>query len=230
VTSFEPELATGWAVERATGPASAFHARPLPARPARAVWVHEVDRPALVLGSAQPPGVADAAACEAAGVEVVRRRSGGGAVLLAPGEVLWVDVVLPAGDALWDDDVGRAAGWLGEAWASALAAAGAPGPLAVHRGPMWRTRWSDLVCFAGRGPGEVTDPTGAKVVGISQRRTRSVARFQCAALGRWDPGAIAALLAVEDRSALAADLAGAAAGAGGALGATLDAFLAELPA
>jgi lipoate---protein ligase len=219
-----------WSFERATGPASMFHARPLPERPGRAVWVHEVDRPALVLGSAQALEVADAVACERAGVEVVRRRSGGGAVLLVPGEVLWVDVVLPAGDALWDDDVGRAAGWLGDAWAAALVAAGAPGPLAVHRGPMLRSERSDLVCFAGRGPGEVTDSTGAKVVGISQRRTRALARFQCAALADWDPVAIASLLAVEDRAALAADLAGVAAGTGVALDAALDAFLTTLPA
>jgi lipoate---protein ligase len=218
-----------WEVERATGPASTFHARPLPEAPGRAVWVHRVDRPALVLGSAQRPEVADAAACEAAGVEVVRRRSGGGAVLLVPGEVLWVDVLVPAGDPLWDDDVGRAPGWLGDAWAAALGATGAPGPLAVHRGPMLRTPWSDLVCFAGRGPGEVIDPAGAKVVGISQRRTRAAARFQCAALGRWDPAAIAALLVVEDRPALATDLAGVAAGTGVDLDTLLDALLATLP-
>jgi lipoate---protein ligase len=138
-------------------------------------------------------------------------------------------VVLPAGDPLWDDDVGRAVGWLGDAWASGLAAAGAPGPLAVHCGPMQRATWSDLVCFAGRGPGEVTGPRGAKVLGISQRRTRALARFQCALLAAWDPGAIAALLAVEDRAALAADLAGVAAGVGVALDAALDAFLTALP-
>jgi hypothetical protein len=33
------------------------------------------------------------------------------------------------------------------------------------------------------------------VVGISQRRTRGWARFQCAAYLRWDPGALVALLA-----------------------------------
>ena len=38
----------------------------------------------------------------------------------------------------WDDDVGRAAWWLGDAWAGALAAVGFDG-LAVHRGPMVRT-------------------------------------------------------------------------------------------
>ena len=39
------------------------------------------------------------------GVAVVRRRSGGGAVLLDPGGVVWVDVVVPRHDPRWDDDV-----------------------------------------------------------------------------------------------------------------------------
>ena len=56
----------------------------------------EVDRPALVLGSTQRAEVVDERACADAGVEVVRRRSGGGAVLLEPGAVVWFDVVVPA--------------------------------------------------------------------------------------------------------------------------------------
>ena len=36
-------------------------------------------------------------------------------------------------------------------------------------------------------PGEVVAPDGAKLVGISQRRTRVAARFQCAVHRRWDP-------------------------------------------
>jgi lipoate-protein ligase A len=56
-----------------------------------------------------------------------------------------------------------------------------------------RTRWSSLVCFSGLGPGEV-HADGRKVVGISQRRTRRWARFQCAAYLHWDPAALVSLL------------------------------------
>lgn len=185
---------SGWAVTAHTGGAAAFHGRPLDDRLVRAVHVFEVDAPALVLGSAQREDVVDAAACEAAGVEVVRRRSGGGAVLVEPGGVVWVDVELPRGDPLWHDDVGRAAWWLGECWAAALADVGVAGELGVHRGGLVRTRWSDLVCFAGLGPGEVTDGTGAKLVGIAQRRTRAGARLQCAVPLTWDPKKMAILL------------------------------------
>jgi lipoate-protein ligase A len=175
-------------------PPEAF-ARPWPDPPVRTVWIVETTRPALVLGSTQPalphpPGA----------IEVVRRRSGGGAVLVEPGNVLWVDVFVPAGDPLWEVDVGRAFLWLGEAWAAALAVHGAT----VHHGALCHNPWSRQVCFAGLGPGEVT-VGGAKVVGMAQRRTRAGALFQCAALRAWDPAPLVALLGLPPRAA--ADLA-----------------------
>jgi lipoate-protein ligase A len=168
----------------------------------RSVRVLTVDGPALVLGSTQP---APAPSAALAGVDVVRRRSGGGAVLLRPGETVWVDVVVPAGDALWSDDVGRAFWWLGEVWAAALGL----GAGAVHRGPLVSSRWSRAVCFAGVGPGEVVAGAGGKVVGIAARRTRGWARFQCAVPLAWDAGAYVALLGLPPEAG--ADLAGAAA-------------------
>jgi lipoate-protein ligase A len=197
----------------------------------------EPSTPALVLGSTQPEASVDEEACAAAGVDVVRRRSGGGAVLVEPGAVLWIDVIVPAGDPLWDDDVGRAVHWLGETWVLALAAVGVVGAT-VHRGGMVTTRWSRSVCFAGLGPGEVT-LDGRKVVGISQRRTRAAARFQCVVLATWAPEAIVGLLrppaspprpTVDEAGATADDLATAAAGVGAAtLAALAPAFLAALP-
>lgn len=218
-----------WPVERHREDAATFHARPLPEPVRREVWVCEPTRPALVLGSTQRDDVVDRAACTAAGVDVVRRRSGGGAVLVEPRSLLWVDVLVPAGDPLWEHDVGRAFLWLGEAWVGALADVGVVA--AVHRGPLIRTTWSDLVCFAGLGPGELTDPAGRKVVGISQRRTRGGARFQCAALGSWDPATLLPLLALTpaDGGAAASALAGAAVGIGERLEGLLRAFLLRLP-
>jgi lipoate-protein ligase A len=137
-----------------------------------------------VLGSTQPE-------VPERGVRVVRRRSGGGAVLVGPGEVLWVDVLLPAGDPLWEDDVGRSFHWLGQAWVDALATVGVEARW--HDGPMVCTPWCRQVCFAGIGRGEVT-VDGRKVVGLAQRRTRAGALFQCAALLKWNPAEMARLL------------------------------------
>jgi lipoate---protein ligase len=151
----------------------------------RSVWIHDVSAPALVLGSSQRPEIVDDATIGS--IEVVRRNSGGGAVLLIPGDVVWVDVLIPTGDPLWNDDVSRASHWLGDVWVAAL------GFGEVHRGSMVRTPWSSFVCFAGLGPGEVT-VDGRKLVGISQRRTRAGARFQCAVYARHDPSALPGLL------------------------------------
>jgi hypothetical protein len=59
---------------------------------------------------------------------------------------------------------------------------------------MTHTAWSRLVCFAGIGPGEVL-VGGRKAVGISHRRTRAGARFQCVAHRRWPGEELVALLA-----------------------------------
>jgi lipoate-protein ligase A len=186
---------------------------------------------AIVLGSTQPESVVDRAACASAGVAVVRRRSGGGAVLVQPGAQAWVDLLVPPGDPLWQADVGRAAWWVGEAWAEALSAAGLSG-LSVWKGPMERRPWSSMVCFAGLAAGEVTTLGGAKVVGICQRRARWGALFQCACLVRWDPAALLALLAVSPSDRVEAEraLVGAVIGVGEDVAqAALDHLVAALP-
>ncbi len=170
---------------------------------------------ALVLGSGQAGAAADPDACAAAGVDVVRRSSGGGAVLVDPRSVLWVDFVVPAGDPLWTADVGRAAWWVGEAWSEALGQMGVSG-LEVWKGPMQKNAWSSRVCFAGLAAGEVTAAGQSKVVGISQRRTRQGALFQCACLLMWEPAQTLDLLALsnDERTAGGRELARVAAGIG----------------
>jgi len=168
----------------------------------RAVLVHQVDRPTMVLGATQRDVVVGG------GIDVVRRRSGGGAVLLRPGEVVWVDLLVPRGDRLWEDDVGRSAWWVGEVWRAALADLGVSGT--VHRGALNEGRWGGLVCFAGLGPGEIL-VDGRKVVGISQRRDRSGARFQCTALLAWPADVLVDLLGLTPTDEALRDLAAAAA-------------------
>jgi lipoate-protein ligase A len=190
-------LARGWAVERISGTAGELHSdRSWGGGPERRVWLCECTRPAVVLGSTQSSDDVDAARALAGGVDVVRRRSGGGAVLVVPGETIWVDVALPSGDPLWETDVGRAFEWLGRSWADALDALGL-GPAAVHQGPLLRNEWSSRVCFVGLGPGEVT-VAGRKVVGLSQRRSREGAFFSCAAYVGLGLYGLADLLVVDD--------------------------------
>jgi lipoate-protein ligase A len=220
---------SGWELRQLTGRAADLHAEPLPEAPARAVWVLDATAPALVLGSTQSEELVDSEAAAAAGIEVARRRSGGGVVLVLPGETAWVDVIMPAGDPLWDDDIARAVHWLGRAWQSALAELGV-GATDVHEGPLACGPLGRLVCFATVGAGEVTVPGGdgpRKLVGISQRRTRAAARFQCAAYRRWDPEPLARLLRLDHEGRRA--IADAAVGTERDPAALVDAFLRQLP-
>ncbi len=239
-----PALLGGWLVEQLAGPAAELHASSAAlldptdgGAVVRRVRLLHASRPAVVLGSAQPDEVVDRDRAVRLGFEVARRRSGGGAVLVGPGESVWVDLVVPRGDPLWSEDVGTSMAWVGQLWSDALAGiapagtepagiapAGissegiAPAELSVWEGPMLRGPWSELVCFAGVGPGEVLlgppgtarggpsgpgtgrgapGQPGPKLVGVSQRRSRAGALFQSAALLRWRPSDLLDALALD---------------------------------
>jgi lipoate-protein ligase A len=192
-----------WEVQRACGTVAELHQRSLALIASaaderfgqrRIAVVQSPMDSALVLGSAQPESSVDLDACAKAGIALVRRRSGGGAVLVEPGSLVWIDLVIAATDPLWSPDIGRSTWWVGAVWTDALRSAGL-GALEVWKGPMVRNEWSSWVCFAGLGPGEVVTAQRRKVVGISQRRTRHAALFQCACLVSWEPETLLGLLA-----------------------------------
>ncbi len=159
-----------------------FHARDFHVA-GRALWIPTLTSAQyLVIGSSQASGDVDTDAVTRSNITVVRRRTGGGAVLVSIADLVWFDVVINAEDPLWTSDVGRSFDWLGDATREALGSLGVDAE--VHRGRLRTSTWSKRVCFAGLGPGELT-VDGKKVVGMSQRRTRSSARFQVALLLRW---------------------------------------------
>lgn len=237
-----------WVTEERFGDAGTLHGGWAAAEGApdvARVAVCRVTGPAVVLGSTQPAGAVDADRAEAAGVTVVRRRSGGGAVLVTPEDPVWIDVWLPVGHERWSPDVGRAFDWLGDVWVQALGACGVEGLTAHRSGYVSCTRWSSSVCFGGVGTGEVVTADGRKVVGLAQRRNRAGAWFHGACVLRWDGDSLVQLLSMdaEERNAAVAGLAGAVVGAAelsegslraGVTGswstpALVDAFLGALP-
>ncbi|MEO5973877.1 MAG: hypothetical protein ABIQ38_01550 [Ilumatobacteraceae bacterium] len=181
-----------WQVHEVEQSASEMHSRDLPAE--RGIWNVKVANAALVLGSSQRDDVVDLEESGKAKVDVVHRRTGGGAVYLEIGQHLWVDVVVPVDDDLWSDDVVISSQWIGDAWSRVLTTFG-ESLLSVHRRRVEPSTWSKLICFAGLGPGEVLT-NGRKVVGISQRRTNKSARFQCFIHRRWVPEIFLSLLAL----------------------------------
>jgi len=186
---------TGIVTEIVVGSAVDFHARPLPTDPHPHIWWFTPTHSALVLGSTQNLSIVDSTECRKRGIEIVKRRSGGGAVLLSSETTVWIDVVLPATHELSVNDIGQAPLWLGKLFQQVLTDLGVA-DLTLHETAMEKTDWSTLICFAGRGPGEVFTSNGHKVVGISQRRTREWVRFQIVVSLAWRPEIFLALLNV----------------------------------
>ena len=171
----------------------------------RVAVVREVPHSTLVLGSTQAAELVAPDALRQRSVELVRRRGGGGAVYLEPDTFLWVDAWIPRDDVLWSHDVSLAAEWVGRWWIAALAGAGAEdvigarSGLSVHTGRSEPGAWGDLVCFAGRGPGEVF-LDDRKIVGLSQWRSREGALFSSCAYLEWDAEPLLDLLSFDVRA------------------------------
>lgn len=170
-----------WVFHDWNGSVADFHAADLLVKPERSVWVLNVTRDTVVLGSHQPESDLNQGLAAQLGIDVTRRNSGGGAVWLPAGDVVWMDLVIPVGDSLWTDDVRVAPLWIGELWCDAIASVDPSlANLEVVEGALRTDALGQKICFVSEGPGEVMCD-GGKVVGISQRRNRNGARFQCCA-------------------------------------------------
>jgi lipoate-protein ligase A len=131
------------------------------------MYVVGTDRPTLVLGSTQSVDLLDGERLD--GVALRQRRGGGGMVLVQPDD-LWIDWWIPAGDDRWRNDVHASSRMAGQWWAEVLEDV-VEGEITVHDGPLEGDPDFRLVCFAGRGPGEVF-VDGKKAVGVTQWRVR----------------------------------------------------------
>ncbi len=187
-----------WIIKKSAGSVADRHLT-TPTFETRQIIIHEIENPTMVFGTAQKNMPLD----KEIKCDYVYRKSGGGAVFLAPSQVLWVDFIIPRRDPLWCNDIQQSSLWLGELWVKAMKEIGLNG--IVHNDEIRKNKLSPFVCFAGLATGEVT-VSGKKTVGISQRRTREGAWFQCAALFSWPVKEIVDLLHLEPREQTISDL------------------------
>lgn len=131
------------------------------------MFVAHVSRTTLVLGGSQLRSVVDP--LKLAGAALRRRRGGGGLVLLRPDD-LWVDWWIPHDDARWSPDVHVSSINAGHWWARELERY-TDEAVSVHDGSLDGEPAFRVVCFAGRGPGEVF-VGNRKAVGVTQWRVR----------------------------------------------------------
>lgn len=189
-----------WGRHDWTGTAADFHAMELPAE--RALWWCQVQDPTVILGSTQTVDDVDQNIAVESGLLVSRRRSGGGAVFVHPTDSVWVDITISRNDPLWKDDVVQSMLWLGDLFVEALS----PWVQAqVYRESFSTGVDGRVVCFASSSPGEVFVGTN-KLVGISQRRSRDGARFQCVLYRQWQPTEWSHVLASPDVRSRVADI------------------------
>lgn len=162
------------------GTVAELHAEPMPTDGDQAeLWLMRPHGVAVAMGSSQQPDLFDEQRLEDEGIALAPRRSGGGAVYIDPASIVWIDVVAPRSSPLWSAELGENFLIVGRLWQQALATLGVNAELCMA--PPVRTDAAALACWAGSGWGELLIGQ-AKIVGLSQRRTRWGSRVQAMAV------------------------------------------------
>lgn len=147
------------------------------------------------------------------GIRVIRRPTGGGAVLVGPG-LLGLDVALPVDHGLLNGDIVGDYRWIAEVWKAALIGIGVDARvmslIEAREAASALAGYDDarLACFARPSPFEVF-VSGRKVVGLSQLRRRQGVLFSSAVHIDMSPASLAAALPLsrQRRNRLATHLA-----------------------
>ena len=191
------------------------------------IWVIEPNDSCLVLGKSQRGrAFLNLSYLEEQSINLAVRHSGGGAVLVAPEDMLWVDIFVPKESKFWIEDIAKASIWIGKIWHNALKRLDIECSLFDEN--FSRSEASDLICFVGRAPGELFI-NDRKILGISQRRSKFGTRFQCALIINWKPEHMIAAYSSSPIPNLEKLISSAGIGSGCEKNNALEAFLSALP-
>ncbi len=136
----------------------------------------QYDTPAIIMGCSQRPDDHQHQRAEQEGLPIMRRGSGGGAVLAGPW-MLSITLFIPAEHPVGKLDIIRIFGWLEQIWSRALLEAGVPckgvdKPLIERSKEIASRNGVEWACYASLSHGEVVSPDGRKLVGLAQIRKR----------------------------------------------------------
>ncbi len=136
----------------------------------------QYDRAAIIMGCSQRPDEGQIRRSEEAGLAIIRRRSGGGAVLAGPW-MLSITVFIPPDHPVAQQNIIEVFSWLEQIWIDSLRACGVPCrgvDQAMIDNSKTISQQQDLkwACYASLSHGEIVSDDGRKLVGLAQIRKR----------------------------------------------------------
>jgi len=142
--------------------------------PAVLLWQYQ--DPAIIMGRSQRPDEDQLQRAEQSGLPIMRRGSGGGAVLAGPW-MLSFTVFIPTEHQIAELDIINIFGWLEQIWIAALesvgiACKGVDKPLIDYSKQVSKQHEVEWACYAALSHGEVVSLDNRKLVGLAQIRKR----------------------------------------------------------
>lgn len=139
--------------------------------------------PAIILGAGQRPDPQRLSRAQQQEIALVKRKSGGGAVLAGP-ELLSVSVFLPPDHAISKGSAVAAYQWIGNVWKQVLAHCGIKAQLPsseqmTHSRQLAESRGTDWACYGQVAHGELLDHCQRKCLGVAQIRSHHGCALTC---------------------------------------------------
>lgn len=143
-------------------------------RPQVLLW--QYDTPAIIMGCSQRPDEAQLQSAERAGLPIMRRGSGGGAVMAGPW-MLSVTLFIPEAHEIGSLNIIKIFSWLEKIWIQALNdcgvdCKGVDKTLIDQSKQIAKQQEVQWACYGSLSHGEVVSPDGRKLVGLAQIRKR----------------------------------------------------------